>query len=87
MDKTYGLVTPIYMVTEESLNFTKVLHGESALLVKSGVYESVASYMKKIYADDPQFAAFQSEDEMQKFYNDIGEEYIKLPYNFGLVKV
>ncbi len=87
MDKTYRLVTPVYMITEESLNFTKLLHSESAVLVKSGVYESVASYMKKIYADDPQFAAFQSEDEMQQFYNDIGEEYIKLPYNFGLVKV
>lgn len=87
MDKTYGLVTPVYMITEKSLNFTKVLHGESAVLVKSGVYESVSSYMKKVYADEPQFAAFQREDEMQQFYNDIGEEYIKLPYNFGLVKV
>ena len=85
MDKTYGIITPVYMITEKSLNFTKLLHNESAVLVKSGIYESISSYLKKVYADDPQFAAFQSEDEMQQFYNDIAGEYVKLPYNFGLV--
>lgn len=86
MDDAYTIITPVYMITEKSVNFTKVLHNESAVLVKSGVYGSVSSYLKKVYVEDPQFAAFQNESEMQQFYNDIGSEYIKLPYNFGLVK-
>ncbi|HPS56509.1 MAG TPA: B12-binding domain-containing radical SAM protein [Spirochaetota bacterium] len=85
MDNIYSIITPIYMITEKSLNFTKILHNESAVLVQSGMYESISSFLKKVYAADPQFAAFQCEDEMQQFYNDIGEEYVKLPYNFGLV--
>ena len=85
MDNTYGLVTPLYMITEKALNFTRMLHNESAVLIKSGSYGSVSSYLKKVYAGGPQFTAFQSEDEMQQFYNDIGEDYVKLPYNFGLV--
>lgn len=87
MDNSYSIVTPVYYITENSLNFTKVLHNESAVLVKHGIYESVSSYLKKVYAAEPQFAAFQSEGEMQQFYNDIGEEYVKLPYNFGLVNI
>lgn len=87
MDKIYGLVTPVYKITEKSLNFTKVLHNESAVLIKSGIYGSISSYLKKVYANDPQYAAFQSEDEMLQFYNDIGGEYIKLPFSFGLVSL
>ena len=86
MDEAYCMVTPVYRITGESLNFTKVLHPESAVLVKAGTYGSVSTYLKKVYGAEPQFVAFQCENEMEQFYNDIGGEYISLPYNFGLVK-
>jgi len=87
MDQGYCLVTPVYMISDKSLRFTKQLHGESAVLVKSGVYDSVSGFLKKTFSEDPQFVAFQSEDEMMRFYNDIGGEYTRLPYDFGLVDV
>jgi hypothetical protein len=87
MDKSYRLITPVYMISEDSRNFTRILHSESAVLVESGVYGGVSSYLKKVYRQNPQFVAFQSEEEMQQFYNDTGNEYIKLPYNFCLVNM
>ncbi|HQO38990.1 MAG TPA: B12-binding domain-containing radical SAM protein [Spirochaetota bacterium] len=87
MDKCYSLITPVYIISEDSRNFTRILHSESAVLVKSGIYGGVSSYLKKVYSQDPQFVAFQSEDDMQQFYNETGNEYVKLPYNFRLVNM
>lgn len=87
MDRIYNLITPVYMITDKSRNFTKVLHGESAVLVKTGVYDSISTYLKRVYLDNPQFVVFQSEKEMERFYNDTGEEFIRFPYSFGIIEV
>lgn len=87
MDEEYCLITPVYMFTENSVKFTKTLHGESAVLIKAGVYDSISGYLKKTYSEDTQYVAFQSEEEMERFYKDMNAEYTKLPYNFGLLKI
>jgi len=87
MDREYEIITPVYMITENSVNFTKILVNESPVLIKAGVYGSISSFIKKLYSSDPQYVAFQSETEMEKFLNDIEGEYTKLPFSFGLITV
>ena len=69
------------------MNFIKNNFNDIPLLLEDGIYPEIKEFLISNYNENPEYIAFKNEDEMQNFYNDIGIDVVKFPYNFGLKKV
>jgi hypothetical protein len=47
----------------------------------------IREFLTSNYNENPEYVAFKNEDEMQEFYNDMGIDSVKFPFNFGIKKV
>lgn len=85
---TTAMITPLFMVNKKTASLLPAKGGEDlSLLIENGEYRRVKSFLKKFYSEDFQHVAFMDEGEMQLFYRDIKQDYVKLPYSFGLKKI
>lgn len=83
-----AMITPLFRVNEKTVNLLPSKGGEElTLLIEKGEYRRVKTFLKKYYTEDFQHVAFFDEGEMQQFYKDIRQDYIKLPYTFGVKKL
>ena len=82
---SYHSVTPVLSVnrsTKDDLiinNFNDI-----PLLIKAGIYPEIKEFLTSSYEGNPEYVAFKNENEMQQFYEDIGQEIIRYPYSFGV---
>jgi len=82
---TTAMITPVFKVNEKTVSLLPARGGEElSLLIEKGQYMRLKSFLKKYYIDDFQHVAFIDEVEMQQFYRDIKQDYVKLPYSFGI---
>jgi len=82
-----AMITPLFRMNEKTASLLPARGGEElSLLIEKGNYRRVKSFVKKYYSDDFQHVAFIDEGEMQQFYRDIRQDYVKLPYSFGVKK-
>ncbi|HOP61747.1 MAG TPA: B12-binding domain-containing radical SAM protein [Spirochaetota bacterium] len=80
-----AMITPLFRLNEKTVSILPSEGGEElSLLIEKGMYNRVKGFLKKYYSEDFQHVAFSDENEMQMFFNDIGQEYVKLPYSFGI---
>jgi len=87
-DKVYHFITPVYLVNNDSLEeILKNNYNDIPLLIEDGIYKGIKEFLVNNYNENPEYIAFKNVDEMQKFYNDIGIDVVKFPYNFGLHKI
>ncbi len=83
-----AMITPLFRVNGRTAPLLPSRGGEElTLLIDKGEYRRVKTFLKKYYTGDFQHAAFMDEGEMQQFYKDIRQDYIKLPYTFGISKM
>ncbi len=84
---TTAMITPLFRVNGKTAPLLPAKGGEElSLLIEKGEYRRVKYFLKKYYSEDFQHVAFIDEIEMQQFYRDIKQDYVKLPYSFGLKK-
>lgn len=82
---SYHCVTPVLTVnrtTKDDLlinNFNDI-----PLLIEDGIYPEIKKFLMENYNENPQYVAFKNENEMQQFFEDIGQEIIRYPYGFGV---
>ena len=82
-----AMITPLFVVNENTASLLPVRGGDDlSLLITKGNYRRVKNFLKKFYSEDFQHAAFIDEGEMQQFYKDIKQEFVKLPYSFDIKK-
>jgi hypothetical protein len=80
---SYHCVTPVLSVnriTKDDLlinNFNDI-----PLLIEDGIYPEIKNFLMENYNENPEYVAFKNEDEMQQFYEDIGQEMIRYPFSF-----
>lgn len=83
-----AMITPVFRVNERTASLLPPEGGEDlSLLIDKGEYRRVKTFLKKYYSGDFQHVAFSDEGEMQQFYRDIRQDYLKLPYSFGIKKI
>lgn len=86
--KQYNLITPVLLVNSVSKNdLVNNDFNDIPLLLEDGIYSEIREFLKSNYNENPEFTAFKNEDEMQEFYNDVGIDSVKFPFNFGIKKV
>jgi hypothetical protein len=83
-----AMITPLFRVNKKTVSLLPVSGGEDlSLLIEKGEYRRVKNFLKKFYSEDFQHVAFMDEEEMQQFYSDIKQDYVKLPYSFGIKNI
>jgi radical SAM superfamily enzyme YgiQ (UPF0313 family) len=86
--KQYNFVTPVLLVNSVSKNdLVNNDFNDIPLLLENGIYCEIKEFLTSSYNENPEYIAFKNEDEMQEFYNDMGIDSVKFPFNFGIKKV
>ncbi len=86
--KEYGFITPVLLVNQTSKkDLLKNNFNDIPLLLEDGMYTEIKDFLASGYNENPEYVAFKNENEMQNFYNDLGIDAVKFPFNFGLKKV
>ncbi len=86
--KKYSFINPVLTVNTSTLN--EIINkdfNDIPLLIENGLYPEIKEFLISAYDGNPEYVAFQNESEMQEFYNDLGIDAVKLPFNFGLKKI
>jgi len=82
-----AMISPLFRVNEKTAPLLPAKGGDDlSLLIDKGEYKRIKSFLKKYYSEDFQHVAFADEGEMQQFYRNIKQDYVKLPYSFGVRK-
>lgn len=78
----YRLIEPGVRLTNQNLALCEQ-HGanEYGVLVPEGMYAAARDYLLSRYAEDTAMAAFENESEQKQFYDDLGQEYVELPWS------
>lgn len=85
---SYNFIVSVFRVKKDSISqIIKNDFNDIPLLIEENVYGIIKDFLIKEYKDNPEYVAFINEKDMQDFYNDIGIEAVKLPFNFGIKKV
>ena len=86
--KLYSIITPVLLINKISCDeLLKNDFNDIPLLIEDGFYPMVKDFLSSCYNENPEYVAFKNENEMQDFYNDIGMDAVKFPFNFGIKKV
>lgn len=83
-----AMITPVFRVNEKTATLLPARGGDDlSLLVDRGEYRRIRGFLKKYYSEDFQHVAFSDENEMQQFFKDIGQDYVRFPYSFGVKRI
>jgi len=86
--KEYSFINPVLLVNASSLNeLIKNDFNDIPLLIDDGIYPMIRDFLVSSYNENPEYVAFKNENEMQEFYNDLGIDAVKFPFNFGLKSI
>jgi len=84
----YSFVTPVFLVNQDSLE--EVLRNDFndiPLIIEDGIYPEIKEFLVSGYNENPEYVAFKDENDMQDFYNEIGADVVRFPFNFGIKKL
>ncbi len=83
--KKYSFIHPVLLVNSLSMkDILKNDFNDIPLLLEDGIYPELKEFLISAYNENPEYVAFKNENEMQEFYNDLGIDAVKFPFNFGL---
>jgi hypothetical protein len=82
---SYHCITPVLSVNKSTKDDLLINNfNDIPLLIEDGIYPEIKNFLIENYNGNPEYVAFKKEDEMQQFYEDIGQEMIRYPYGFGV---
>ena len=80
--QTYVIVEPAARLDTTMLDACEQLGTQDCgVLVPRGTYGAAKNFLVKNYAHDAPMVAFEQEEELKRFYNDIGLEYSELSFS------
>jgi radical SAM superfamily enzyme YgiQ (UPF0313 family) len=83
----YGIVTPVLHIREHNAGDISLINDyEDHVLIAKGAYSAVKKSMKK-FADSAHTVAFEDESEQEEFYTLTGYNFIRLPFQFRVMKL
>jgi hypothetical protein len=83
--QSYSIITPVLRIgAPNSKDLTKIEDREDNILIARGAYEYVKNDMKK-FSEAVESVGFEAAIEQEQFYESIGYDYIKLPFQFRVV--
>ncbi|PKL18402.1 MAG: hypothetical protein CVV49_05950 [Spirochaetae bacterium HGW-Spirochaetae-5] len=86
--KKYSFINPVLKVNNSTLNeILKNDFNDIPLLIENGMYPEIKEFLLSAYNENPEYVAFKNENEMEAFYNDLGLDAVKFPFNFGLKQI
>jgi len=84
----YSFINPVLLVNSTSVKeILKNDFNDIPLLLEDGIYPELKEFLISAYNENPEYVAFKNENEMQEFYNDLGIDAVKFPFNFGLKQI
>ncbi|MGL4368837.1 MAG: B12-binding domain-containing radical SAM protein, partial [Spirochaetota bacterium] len=80
MMDSYLYIEPVFSLNSRDLYKIERLDYEPCVLVPSGGYDSVSKWLLKVYENFFDRVAFESSEEMRRFYNDSGRGFVEIPF-------
>jgi hypothetical protein len=88
LEERYSIITPVLYADNNTLTELAVKNfNDIPLLIETGISDRLKKFLAANYNQNPEYIAFKSSNDMERFYKDISVDLIKFPFSFGLKNI
>jgi radical SAM superfamily enzyme YgiQ (UPF0313 family) len=82
----YLIFIPLVVLCENNVTILSSLSQDDNVLISRGTFRQFENYIISLFSQTPEAVAFEDELEQEEFYQMIGHEYSKIPFQSKIVK-